>query len=299
VHVGDATRLLVPLFLCLPFQFVVIWMSQGMRRLHILSITQGGTALLTLGLVGLYVGIAPRLTLASALLLTAGAQVAGELVAVLWLRPLFVAVYSRLKEIFAEARRWGFQTYVGRVLSIGTYNMDVLMVAAMTNPRQVAFYTLAGGIAGVITFPSTAIAAALFPRMTSESGLRPSWKAAVWVAGLAGTLVVWAASHDVVRIALGREYLPVVPLILPLALAATIRGVTALYNSYLAANAKGRELRMTGLVLTASNLILNFALIPPFGASGAAWASFFALVANYLAHVVLYRRSLREDRRSP
>jgi O-antigen/teichoic acid export membrane protein len=91
----------------------------------------------------------------------------------------------------------------------------------------------------------------------------------------------------------------VVPLILPLALAATIRGVTALYNSYLAANAKGRELRMTGLVLTASNLILNFALIPPFGASGAAWASFFALVANYLAHVVLYRRSLREDRRSP
>jgi O-antigen/teichoic acid export membrane protein len=35
----------------------------------------------------------------------------------------------------------------------------------------------------------------------------------------------------------------------------------------------------------------NFALIPSFGASGAAWASLLALVANLVAHVVFYRRS--------
>jgi len=47
-----------------------------------------------------------------------------------------------------------------------------------------------------------------------------------------------------------------------------------------------------GLVLTISNLILNFALIPPFGAMGAAWASFAALLANLAAHRVGYRRAL-------
>jgi O-antigen/teichoic acid export membrane protein len=295
VHVGIAIRLLVPLFLCYPFQFVVIWMSQGMRRLHVLSVTQSCGAVLTLGLIGIYLALARRLTLASSLLLTSSAQLAGEVFAVIWLRPLFVSIRARLREILTEARRWGFQSYVGRVLSVGTYNMDVLMVAALTDSRQVAFYSLAGGIAGVITFPATGIAAALFPRMTSERGLRRSWKVAVWAAGLAGVIVVWSASDAVVRVTLGHAYLPVVPLVLPLALAASIRGVTQLYISYLAANAKGRELRTAGLILTASNLVLNFALIPPFGATGAAWASFFALVANYASHVTFYRRSIREE----
>ena len=39
------------------------------------------------------------------------------------------------------------------------------------------------------------------------------------------------------------------------------------------------------------NLAFNFALIPRFGAKGAAWASLFALVANLIAHAVFYRRS--------
>jgi O-antigen/teichoic acid export membrane protein len=54
----------------------------------------------------------------------------------------------------------------------------------------------------------------------------------------------------------------------------------------------GRELRNAGLVLTMSNVVLNVALIPPFGGTGAAWASFVALLANFGAHVVGYRRAL-------
>ena len=59
---------------------------------------------------------------------------------------------------------------------------------------------------------------------------------------------------------------------------------------YLSAHALGRALRNAGLVLTVSNVVFNFALIPPFGAAGAAWASVLALVANLAAHVVGYRR---------
>ena len=51
------------------------------------------------------------------------------------------------------------------------------------------------------------------------------------------------------------------------------------------------ELRNAGLVLTGSNIVFNFALIPPFGAQGAAWASLLALGVNFLAHVFFYRRS--------
>jgi O-antigen/teichoic acid export membrane protein len=43
-------------------------------------------------------------------------------------------------------------------------------------------------------------------------------------------------------------------------------------------------------VLTLSNVAFNFALIPPYGAHGAAWASLLALLANLIAHVFFYRR---------
>jgi O-antigen/teichoic acid export membrane protein len=71
-----------------------------------------------------------------------------------------------------------------------------------------------------------------------------------------------------------------------------VRGVTMVYNSFLSAQARGKELRNASAVLTISNLVLNFMLIPRFGALGAAWASFIALVLNLAAHVAYYRRAV-------
>jgi O-antigen/teichoic acid export membrane protein len=98
----------------------------------------------------------------------------------------------------------------------------------------------------------------------------------------------------VVHAVFGSSYAAVAALAVPLALAQAVRGATSIYNSFLSAQARGRELRNAGLVLTISNLVLNFALIPPYGAMGAAWASLLALVANLVAHIVSYRRSVRE-----
>jgi O-antigen/teichoic acid export membrane protein len=58
-------------------------------------------------------------------------------------------------------------------------------------------------------------------------------------------------------------------------------------------------MRNAALVLTISNLVFNFALIPPFGARGAAWASFFALFANLVAYLAFYRRFLRKPSELP
>ena len=80
--------------------------------------------------------------------------------------------------------------------------------------------------------------------------------------------------------------------VLILAGAYSLRGVTSLYASYLAAQAEGRALRNAGIVLTGTNVIVNFTLIPIFGGPGAAVASLIALSVNLAAHVVSYRRSL-------
>jgi O-antigen/teichoic acid export membrane protein len=215
------------------------------------------------------------------------------------LAPVFSGALARIPELGRHARDYGFQTYIGRVLSVATYNMDVLMLGALTNARAVAYYSLAGSAAYVVGLPVSGLAAALFGRMTAGARLDGRWLAFGWVSGLLCALIVVVLAHPLIPVILSRRYEPAVALIGPLALAEVVRGVTTVYNTFLAAHGNGRALRNAALILTASNLILNFALIPPFGAMGAAWASFAALLANLAAHMTFYWRSLRVPGQGP
>ena len=70
------------------------------------------------------------------------AETRSGLVAAWWLHPQFADVPRWISRLVAETRSYGFSIYIGRLLSIGTYNMDVLMVAAFSSARSVGFYTL-------------------------------------------------------------------------------------------------------------------------------------------------------------
>ena len=289
---GHALRVMAPLAFVYPFLHVALQLSQGVDRLHISSITtvigQGAFVVLVLAAVGVLasVPISLALTLRAVTFLLAGAAF------VIWIRPMFRDARKYIRLLLRDARAYGFSVYMGRILSSGTYSMDTLMLAAFADARAVGFYVLAGTIAYASGLPVLGMTTALFARMTKENRIDRRWIVAAWGVGIATALLAWGLAHPFVEIVFSPSYLPVAALVLPLALAQMVRGVTAVYNQYLGAHARGRELRNTAIVLTASNVILNFALIPPFGAMGAAWASFLALVLNLVAHVVYYRRSI-------
>src|SRR6266511_3894919 len=209
------------------------------------------------------------------------------------LRPAYRNLAPQVRGFVREARQYGFQVYLGRVLSTGTYNMDTLMVAAFTDARSVGFYALANAIAYPVALPGAGLAAALFPRMAREPRLEQSWLLSAGLLSLATAGLACALVRPFVSLVVGSAYLPVVGLLPPLALAASVRSVTSIYNGFLAAHGRGPELRNAALALTCSNLVLNVALIPPFGAVGAAWASLVALLCNLAAHMASYRRVVR------
>jgi O-antigen/teichoic acid export membrane protein len=138
------------------------------------------------------------------------------------------------------------------------------------------------------------MSSALFASMARAPRIRRRWVLlAIGIGGLSAFLA-WVLAEPFIRLAFGPRYAPAAALVLPLALAQAVRGVTGLYITFLSSHGRGRQLRNAGFLLTASNLIFNFALIPPFGAAGAAWASLAALIVNLTAYVVFYRRSLDE-----
>lgn len=294
VDTSTSLRVTAVLASLVPFPFVAQLLAQGVGRLHVYSATYAlGQALFLVAVVAAH-AVTEHVDVTAALVMRLGTLAAGCVLFVIWIRPVIRRATERAGALFRGAREYGFSVYVGRVLSIGTYNMDVLILAAFTTSETVAFYVLARSFAMPVSFPVTGMSSALFPKMARERGIQRRWLAV----GATGTLAIAAFVAIVGPILIdllfasgfdeAGDYIP------PLALAQSLAGITGIYNNYLAAQARGRDLRRAGFVLTISNVVAAFALIPPFGAAGAAWASVLALTANLAAHVYGYKRSLAD-----
>lgn len=294
VDAGTALLVASPLAIVFPFAFVGMQLAQGVERLHAFALSSLVAQLLFLAAVVAIAAFWEDASPATALLIRAASLALGAAILIRWLRPRFSRVRERWRGLVRGAREYGFEVYVGRVLSIGTYNMDVLMLGAFADASTVGLYALAGSIAAAAGLPVTGFGAALFRRMANSATLSARWLSAAWLAGGACGLLAWLLAPLFLSAFFPAGYEDAAALVGPLVLAQVIRGVTGLYNSFLAAQGVGRPLRDAAIVLTVSNVVLNVLLIPPYGAAGAAWASVLALLANYLAHVHGYRRHLRE-----
>jgi O-antigen/teichoic acid export membrane protein len=291
VTAGHALRVAAPLAIVFPFLFVLQQLAQGVSRLHIASITTVLAQLFLVGLLGLWLGVGGQLNTSNALFLRALGFLVAALCGALWLRPAFRGARHWMPKLVRQAREWGFQQAIGRLFSIGTYNMDVIMLGFWATPRSVGLYVLAGSLATASGFPVMGLASALFGRMAREAAIARRWIIIASAVGAGCALFAWLIAEPVIRLFFSARYAAAAGLVLPLAVAQCVRGVTTIFNTFLSAHAHGGALRNAGLVLTVSNLAFNFALIPPYGARGAAWASLLALVANLIAHVFFYRRS--------
>ncbi len=295
VHAGAALRVTAPLAFVFAASFAGLALAQGVGRAHLSAITSVFSQLVFAGLLGVVSIASWHLTVTEAVLARSATLALGTAMLVVWLRPVVANARRHVVRLWEHVRRYGFQIYVGRVFSVGTYNMDVLMLGVWTNARTVGLYSLAGAVAGGLNLPINAFATVLFRRMVHCRRLEPSWLLAGWAIGAVTVIGGVLLGGVAIRAVFSSSYAGAAVLLLPLVLAGAVRAITGLYNSFLSAQGRGVELRNAGIVLTVSNLILNFALIPPFGAKGAAWASFGALLANLAAHQVGYRRALSAE----
>jgi O-antigen/teichoic acid export membrane protein len=299
VYLGGSLRSTAILAVGWPFTLIGLQLAQGVGRIHLWSLTTlAGQLLFLLALLGIGL-ILNHTTVETALVAKNASVLIAAILLMVWLKPRFRHVLKRVRGLLHGARRYGFQVYVGRVLSTGTYNMDILMLAALTDAKAVAYYALAGAIATGVGLPVTGFGNVLFSRMTRSPQLNTVWLALAWGVGLATVPATWLLTRVAVGTVFPSAYAPVIGLVVPLALAQVFRGVTNVYNTFLSAHGRGRELRNAAGVLTVSNLVFNFALIPPFGAMGAAVASLLALVINCAAYVVSYRRLISENVSKP
>ncbi|MBV9819726.1 MAG: polysaccharide biosynthesis C-terminal domain-containing protein [Solirubrobacterales bacterium] len=291
VHAGLALRVSAGFAVVYPFTTIAVFLCQGADRLHLYSASVPvGSGLLAI-VLGVLIALGAHLSPPVALVIASGSMLLGYLPVAILIRPVFRNLRTHMRSFVEQARTYGFGVYVGRVLAIGTYQMDILMLGGFADAKTVGLYVLAGAIASTIATPSVGLGNALFGRMVTSNEIPRRWLLSSCAISVVGVTATWALTGPFLAVLFPRSYADASAYVIPLAIAAALRGPTSVFNSFLSAQGRGRELRNAASVLTVSNLVLNLGLIPPFGATGAAWASAVALFANLVAHVHYYKRS--------
>jgi O-antigen/teichoic acid export membrane protein len=189
-------------------------------------------------------------------------------------------------------RSFGLPLFLGRVPNLLAYRADVLLLTLFWPLDVVGHYALATAAVNVVVVFGQSAATARFRSFSGALLLRRQMVRDLLTAAALAVAAV-AAGALVIEHLLGDAYDDAVLLLPVVALAALASAAYQPYNSWLLANGAGGALRRLLLVVAGLNAAANLALIPQYGAAGAAFAS----VLGNVCYLFLARRAYAGSRR--
>ena len=276
----------------LPLHQMMVQLYRGSNRIHGMALFVLIPKLWYLGSAVLVVVIWHLNPLIALLLNLSGVVVAASLATYL-LHPLFGKALKHLRRVFKETKEYGFSVYLGRIVDTSTYKLDGLFIASFVNTTYVGFYTLASTIVSPMSTLSHSMSTSLFKSFTKAERIhRKVFLVNFFWLVFCGAFL-WIAGRFIVVNLFTNKFLPVVPFILPLAIAGLFQGMYTPMHMFLAANRKGKELRMISFSEATFNVLGNFILIKLYGAMGAAIASAIAKGIELILNLYFYRRTVK------
>lgn len=284
-----------PLAAGVPLQFLVEQACLGTNRIGALAALRLALPVASISLVaGLAAttgGVSARGGVAAYL----GAQLASAVAIGLWLRPSFAVRRADLARIGTAVREFGFDMYLGRVVSMMSVRLDQLLIPSFVGPKRFGAYSIAQRISEPVSGLARALATTRFKAFATEPEVNRGlvrWNLALLAAGSTAlaTLGPW-----LIVLAFPGKFHNALPLLLPFALAALFAGLLQPYNMFLTARGAGRSLRDIAIVVGALNLVGLFVFTRRYGLAGAAWFAVASMAANFVLHLYAYRRCLRQS----
>jgi O-antigen/teichoic acid export membrane protein len=230
--------------------------------------------LVLLATVGLGLGIAGALwaTVLSSLLLC--------VVLFPWIKKLAGGVRFRLNlEYVRHTLDYGIRAHLGNIVGFLNYRIEVFILGVFLPAATVGFYAVAVGLAEKLWFVSESASVVLFPTVSAETSeqqkkqFTPLVSRSVLLITAVGAVALYVVSHWAIVLLYSDEYVATVSLFRIL-----LPGIVFLSAGRILANdiaGRGKPLLNTyvGLIGLAVQVVLDLAWIPPFGATGAAWAT--------------------------
>ncbi len=290
-RIGHLLRWFSLLLALLVLQTLVESACRGTGRIEALSFFNLSSKGVGVAFVGLAI-----VTGTYSLPVAIGASLAGSLLASVHvlnlLNPRFDKLSASVHELWLDVKHYGFKAYTGDIASSAGARTYSLILAHYGNVTALGYYTLAGLIVTPMTTFSRSLAMTFFSRFAVIRRIASKvWTVnLVWlISCFAGVLLLGSLF---VHVMFGAKYSPAAGLLPLVAFAGIFSGLAAPMNKFLAAHGEGVYLRTIALTLSLISVAAAFGLIPRFGALGACYAAVVSALANFLLHLLYYRKTV-------
>ena len=178
----------------------------------------------------------------------------------------------------ADALAWRRTSIMGLawMSNLAFNTIDMLMLGVLSNPEQVGLYSSAYRILNQVLLAYYMLTGALYPQLARQDltqrrrMLRPRIFLALIAVGCVLAVLLASFRRPLLAIVFGHPFVAAAPLLLVLAFAIPLDFLTSyLGNAYLAWSME-RSVLICAVVAAGSNIILNLATIPRYGAIAAA-----------------------------
>ncbi|WP_321935020.1 flippase [Paraburkholderia sp. J8-2] len=275
--------------------FTLNWVLQGLERFSLFATVSLLGRFVTLPLIFVFVKSADDIAIAAAI--QAFAPCLTALFSLLMVRRLgFLGQPGRAWCSAVRRLAQGADMFVSTI-SVSLFGVsNTVLLAALSGPYQVGLYAAADRIKTVGNMVPAQINTVLYPRVSALMLDRPRSAAKLTALGAAATLAITGAgvfavtalSGYVTSVILGRGFGAAAPVLTLLCLATVFGNLAYMLGlQVLVPFANGKLRSIVMLFAGILNIGLSFALIPRFGARGAAWAFLIAEAVILIVFVLV------------
>lgn len=236
-------------------------------------------------------GISPTTAAVGAWIIGQAAGAAGAIA--LSVRAFGIVKPSQLLLPLGDLFRYGLPAHGGNLADVATFRLDSLILAATAGAAELGIYAAAINLAEVLLYVPSSVAMVLLPASAvSDDPFPLALRATLAVAVITtfGAVLMIAFAPWLIRMLFGPGFEGSVTLLRILSVAMIGMGIRRVLAAELAARRRQVVAAWVAFLTLGVMTTLDLALIPRFGAGGAAWASFVAYLLGGGAIIILFLR---------
>lgn len=208
------------------------------------------------------------------------------------LKPIFLNLKTNYNILLDKVKEYGFNVYIGRIASNGTYDLDKILLRVFAPIEHVGFYNLGLSCTNPITMFSESIMSILYKDMSSQNKINKKiiMTNTIWL--LTTSFLFATFGRFIFPIIFGTKYKYVAECFTGFGIIAFLKGMYIPFSNFLSVKGYGKSMRNRAFIFTVANIIFNILLVPRYKMEGAISATIVALIVDNIAFYYYYKKVL-------
>lgn len=207
------------------------------------------------------------------------------------IKPKFTNLKSMIGLLRSENRQYGMHVYWGSIFGVASTYLVTLSISYFQNNMDLGYYNIAVAVSTPLIFLPSSVASSYFKEFSRLHKVPIKIILSSITVSLVSLLIFILFLEPAISILYSDDYKKSVPIGYILGLAMIIHGYGDIYNRFLCAKAKGKEVRNGAIFAGFINILSFFIFVPNLGGLGAACCRLSVSFAYLFAMYFLYHKT--------